>query len=366
MENADNPLADIGFISVPEELAASAEGFCIDPQVMLPVEFGNNKEKWNSQHITWEAIISGMLRVLIYDRDHKNADYYRKLILALRPNIKHEFTEAGIIKAKNKNFKIAIEIFQALAALFPQCATSALNLALVYEDAAEHNKNDSSPIYQEYTDLAFAAYKDSLKRDPDLAEIYYNFGYFLLKQESFKKAKEQFKHYMQLEKNEEKCEPIREIVRELDDFFNIDNLFKQAFDNISMGKEEEGIKKITRLLKTRPDFWNGWFLLGWGLRRLKRFTEAKDAFNKALQYTKPNPDLLNELAITNMELGELELSERQLKHALKLEPHNTKVISNLGVVAMKKGDNKLAKGYFKAVLEFAPHDTLAKEFIKKL
>jgi Flp pilus assembly protein TadD len=171
---------------------------------------------------------------------------------------------------------------------------------------------------------------------------------------------------MQLEKNEEKCKPIREIVRELDDFFNIDNLFKQAFDNISMGKEEEGIKKITRLLEKRPDFWKGWFLLGWGLRRLKRFTEAKDAFNKALQYTKPNPDLLNELAITNMELGELELSERQLKHALKLEPHNTKVISNLGVVAMKKGDNKLAKGYLKAVLEFAPHDTLAKEFLKKL
>jgi len=366
MNNLPDPLAHIGFISVPEELAVSCTEFHIDPQIMLPVEFGDMKEKWNAKDITWEAIISGILRVLIHDQEHENADYYRKLILAIKPNIRHDFTKAGIMKAKNKDFQIAIEIFQALAALFPQYALNALNLALVYEDAAEYKKEDKPEIFQEYTDLAFGAYKEALKRDPDFAETYQNFAYFFLKQENLKKAKEQFKRYLQLEKNQEKCMEVRKIVQELDSFFDIDSLFKQAFDNISMGKEEQGIKKIMLLLEKKPDFWNGWFLLGWGLRRLKRFGEAKDAFNKALKYTKPNPDLLNELAITYMELGEFDQSEKQLKQALKMEPHNTKVISNLGVVAMKKGDSELAKGYFNTVLEFSTHDAIAQEFLKNL
>lgn len=367
MNNSHDPLTHIGFIAVPEKLIQSCNELHIDPHIMLPVEFGEEiKESWDVNEITWEAIVSGMLRVLIFDPEHKDADYYRKLIMALKPNILYEFTEAGIIKAKNKEFPIAIEIFQALSALFTQSASSALNLALVYEDAAEYQKKDNPDVFKEYTDLAFKAYKNALKRDPDLAEIYQNFGYFLLKQESFKKAKEQFKQYLQLEKDQEKCAPIQKLVKELDGFFNIDKLFKEAFDNISMGNEEQGIEKITRLLEKKPDFWNGWFLLGWGLRRLKRFKEARDAFNNALKYTKPNPDLLNELAIASMELGEFEQSEKQLKAALKLEPHNTKVISNLGVVAMKKGDNQLAKGYFKSVLEFSPHDAIAKNFLKNL
>jgi tetratricopeptide (TPR) repeat protein len=366
MKDSVDPLAGIGFIRIPQKLSETCTEFHLDPEIMLPVEFGENKEKWSAANISWEAIITGILRVLIADPGHEHAVYFRKLVVALKPNIKHDFTQAGIIKAKDKDFPIAIEVFEALTALFPQCAASRLNLALVYEDAAEYHKKNNQALFQEYTDSAFTAYKQALTCDPDLAEVYQNLGYFFLKQGSFKKAKEQFSRYLELEKNGENLPRIRKLVADLESLLQLDGLFKEAFDNISMGKEELGIKKITLLLEKNPDFWNGWFLLGWGYRRLKRFADAKQAFLRALEKTEPNPDLLNELAITHMELGELEQSEKQLKRALKLEPHNTKIISNLGVVALKKGDQALAEGYFNSVLEFSPKDAVAQSFLKEI
>jgi Flp pilus assembly protein TadD len=366
MKETPDPLAGIGFIRIPEKLAETCTDFHLDPEVMLPVEFGVKKETWTSANITWEAIITGILRVLIVKPEHEHAGYFRKLVVALKPGIKQDFTQAGVIKARDKNFPIAIEVFQALAALFPQCAVSRLNLALVYEDAAEHNKNTNQDLFQEYTDSAFSAYKQALSCDPDFAEVYQNLGYFFLKQGSFKKAKEQFSRYLELEKNGEHRPLIKKLVTDLESLLHFDSLFKEAFDNITMGKEEQGIKKITILLEKNPDFWNGWFLLGWGYRRLKRFEDAKRAFLKALEKTQPNPDLLNELAITCMELGELEQSEKQLKQALKLEPHNTKIISNLGVVALKQGDTALAEGYFNTVLEFSPKDAVAQSFLQEI
>ncbi len=366
MKDTHDPLAGIGFIRIPPKLAETCTEFHLNPDILLPVEFGENKDGWSAANITWEAIITGILRVLIADPGHKHAAYFRKLVVALKPDIKHDFTKAGIIKAKNKDFPIAIEVFQALAALFPQCAVSRLNLALVYEDAAEYNKKTNQELFREYTDSAFTAYKQALTCDPDLAEIYQNLGYFFLKQGSFKKAGEQFSRYLELEKNSENRARIEKLITDLESLLYMDSLFKEAFDNISMGKEEQGIEKITVLLEKKPDFWNGWFLLGWGYRRLKRFEDAKQAFLKTMEKTQPNPDLLNELAITHMELGELEESEKQLKRALKLEPHNTKIISNLGVVALKKDDPALAEGYFNTVLEFSPNDAVALSFLKEI
>ncbi|MEJ2665252.1 MAG: tetratricopeptide repeat protein, partial [Spirochaetia bacterium] len=319
MEEPHTHLKDIGFITIPDNLATGVKEFTLAPDIKLPVELGPDKLSWNTANITWEAIIAGILRVLIADPAYEHASYYRKLVITLKPNIKHDFTEAGIIKAKNKDFPVAIEIFEALHALFPGCAVS--------------------------------AYKHALQCDPELAEIYYNMGYFFLRQESFKKAKEQFSRYLELETDKEKRRHVEKIIGDLESLLQTDNLFKEAFDNISMGNEQQGIEKITALLEKNPDFWNGWFLLGWGYRRLGRFPEAKSAFLKALEKTKPNPDLLNELAITCMELGDLDQSEQYLKQALKQEPHNTKVISNLGVVALRNGDHELAEGYFKTVLE---------------
>jgi Flp pilus assembly protein TadD len=141
-----------------------------------------------------------------------------------------------------------------------------------------------------------------------------------------------------------------------------------------MGEEETGIEKARLFLEGHSRVWNGWFLLGWGLRKLGRWEDARAAFTQALELGKePGSgieagyvDLCNELAICLMELGEYAESRRWLVAALAEEGENTKVMSNLGMLAMREGKKDEAAGFFRSILEFDPKDRIAREMLESL
>ncbi len=62
---------------------------------------------------------------------------------------------------------------------------------------------------------------------------------------------------------------------------------------------------MTKHLESNPDVWNAWFLLGWANRRISNFVEAELALSKALELNDSEVEIYNELAICNMELGDL-------------------------------------------------------------
>ncbi len=363
MNTPDDPLAGVAFITIPEHIRPllSPE---LDPSLPIPCEIV--PEKKGAAGLTLEAIIAGMLRVIIYRPDHEQSAAYAAIVRSLRPDIKEEFTEAGRVKAEMNDFPVAIEIFRALTALFPDCPVCAFNLALAYHDAARHEKADADRAAA-YTEEAFRAYRNALPLADQLPDIHVNFGYFLLEKENYEKALAHFEEYVRLEKDPAQRAPVEKIVAGLDRYRRQDGLFKEAFDCISLGKEEEGLAKAQALLESRPDFWNGWFLKGWAERRLERYGEAKASFEKALDLSpRPQPDILNELAIACMELNELDESYRRLAQAIRLEPENIKVLSNLGVVCLKQNRPDEAAGFFRAVLEYKPGDPVAKNYLEIL
>ena len=107
-------------------------------------------------------------------------------------------------------------------------------------------------------------------------------------------------------------------------------------------------------------------MLGWGLRKLCRWQDAKDAFLQSIECGSTEADTLNELAICSMELGQLKESKDYLFQALSIEPENTKYMSNLGYLSLKEGNRDEAKKYFLAVLEFDPNDKIAKKMLEEL
>ena len=133
-----------------------------------------------------------------------------------------------------------------------------------------------------------------------------------------------------------------------------------------MNSYEKGLEKIKQFIEKNPQIWNAWFMLGWGLRRIGRYEDAKSAFEETIKLGGDNSDTLNELAICQMELGDLAESKRTLLKAFQLEPENTKIMSNLGFVALKEGDISSARGYFTAVLEFDPEDKIALAALNQL
>ena len=135
--------------------------------------------------------------------------------------------------------------------------------------------------------------------------------------------------------------------------------FDEAVDLISKGSEEQGILKAKEFLEQSPGEGKGWFVLGWGLRRLARWKDAAACFEKAIELGCGNADARNELAICYMETGNLEDARRELEKARRSDPDNVKIISNMGVLAMKQGDREKADSFFRTVLELEPDDPIA-------
>jgi Tfp pilus assembly protein PilF len=207
-------------------------------------------------------------------------------------------------------------------------------------------------------------YKSLFDSDEVLPEAHFNGGFFFLKQHNYEHARHHFSRFVEEGTDEDKIEEARRVVSEIDNQDLLDNLFKEAYDFIKLGKEQEGIQKISDFLQHHPDVWNAWFLLGWGYRRTGQFEKGKEAFLKALELGPEQVDTLNELAICLMETGELDRSRARLERAIRLEPDNTKVMSNLGIVAMKQEKLDEAEGYFHSVLDLAPEDPIARHYLE--
>ena len=360
-----DPLEHIVYISLPENFSHTIGSFTVNPAVLIPVEISEDDPEISIQNLSWEMIVSGMLKVLAYNPTHKDSGYYRDFVYAVKPDIVYELSQVGILKARNKDFEIAEEIFTVLKNLDPGNIHHTLNLALAYQDhAAVCEKIGNQELAEEYRQAAFDEYKIALASAPDNQDVNYHAGYFFLKQGNFARAKELFSFYLKIASNTKKAKHVQGILEEISRYELDDRLFSEAYDFIRLGKEEEAITRITEYLERHPDVWNAWFLLGWANRRLSRFAEGEKAFLKAIELKADVSDVFNECAICQMELGKYDESRLMLNKALSMEPENIKIISNLGILSLKEGKREDARGFFETVLEIEPQDPIAKKYLE--
>jgi len=357
-------LENINYISLPDDIERQIGDFEIDPSIPLPVEVSRGTEQL-LESLSWEMIVAAMLKLFAYQPEHPHLDYFRRFIHEIQPNIVHEMTQTGVIKAKNKEFSLAEEIFRSLVNFAPEQESNFVNLALVFEEKAkQHRERGETEAEEEGIELAFEAYKKGGLFHPEAPDLHFSAGHFFLQQGNIPKMKEHFSTFLaHSEGEEEKEQQVRKVLDEIDNKRQDDLVFNEAFDFIKMGQEERGIERIRYFLDRNPEVWNGWFLLGWALRKSGRYSEAKESFYKTIELNENHPDTLNELAICNLELEEYKDAKQHLETALRLEPDNTKIISNLGILALKQGDPQLAKRFFLTVIELDPEDPLAQKYI---
>ena len=252
-------------------------------------------------------------------------------------------------------------------------------MALFYDQRADnYRKNALYDDADAYDSSAEEFYRDVLDSDDEIPDAFFNTGFFYLKKHNFSEAKACFDSYLALmadakdedlgNNGEEKIKQAQEILDKIKNRKLENERFHKAYELISTGRESEGLVEIRRFIQDNPAVWNAWFLLGWGLRRLEQFAEAKMAFEKARECEggDENADTYNELAICQMETGDLGGAQESLIDALNLDPDNTKVISNLGFLSLKRGDTEEARKYFMTVLEIDPKDPVAAAELKKM
>jgi tetratricopeptide (TPR) repeat protein len=356
------------FLSVPESLRGQAD-FFINPDIPLPVEIPEGEENLNLEELSWEMIISGMLRVIADGKENSEwINYYRHVVLAVRPSIMGEFNEAAILKARGGDFDLALEILDTLRGLFPSSPPVLLNRALVMEERAaaleRRGRADTAANVAAAFEAAQAAYTEVLALHPPFPDAFFNAGFFYMEQKDHRRAKECFSLFISISEDETKTERARSIIKDIERGGLEDEYFTEAYALIRQGNEEAGMRSIRDFIEQRPSVWNVWFVLGWALRRLGRWQDAAAAFGKAVELGGDNSDTRNELAICLMESGDLQGARRELETALRDDGENIKIISNLGILALKNGDNDQAAAFFRTVLELDPHDPIANNFLQ--
>jgi Flp pilus assembly protein TadD len=213
--------------------------------------------------------------------------------------------------------------------------------------------------------------------DNPIPDAYFNVGFYFMKQYKYREAKDSFEMYLALtcdysdedmgENAVYKKERAQEILNEIKNQNMDDVRFQNAFDLISKGEDEKALEEIRLFLQNNPEVWNAWFMLGWALRKMGRFEDAKQAFLEAIKFGgDKNSDTLNELALCLIQLEEFSLAKKYLLDAFALSPESTKIISNLGYLALAEGNKQEARNYFAAVLEYDPNDKIAATELLKL
>ena len=378
--NPKNPLDSIYFIDLPENFSLSDAAFPIDKSIQLPVQQKDNEAPgiFNPTEITMEQILAGILTVLAYDKKNPNLDYYRSILKKAKPNIKQELCEAAILKTRNEDFELAEEIFLALHGFDPEDVAIILNMALFLDQRADNYRR--AALFEDadaYDADAESYYIQAMEAEPPLPDAFFNAGFFYHKQHKYREAKDSFETFVALnagatdeelgENGQYKLSRAQEIIENINNQNMDDERFKNAYDLISSGEEEKGLQEIRVFLQGNPKVWNAWFLLGWGLRRLERFEDAKQAFLEALKYGgDKNPDTYNELSLCLVAEKKFDEAKSALQKAMAIDPDNTKIISNLGYIALAQGDNEEARKCFSIVLEMDPKDVIAATELAKL
>ena len=133
-----HPLDSLVFITIPEEHHLSTEIAVFDPSIPLPVQLTEARAQFEASELSWEMILAGILTVLAYDTENTQLEYYRSILISIRPGIREEMTEAAILKVRNGDFEMAEEIFLALRGLDPDDRLTILNLALLMDERADN------------------------------------------------------------------------------------------------------------------------------------------------------------------------------------------------------------------------------------
>jgi tetratricopeptide (TPR) repeat protein len=305
-----------------------------------------------------------MIQTVADDPDGKASAYYRRFVLAVKPELLAEFTQAAVIKTRNNDYKSALEISAMLEGIFPEHPEVLTCRAFILEeqaDALEKNGNaeEAEAVYNE----ACAAYQRALALSPPYADAFFNAGFFFIKRRNFDLAKECLHAYLDFaDDGDPKHEHVQSVLEEIRHYGLDDAIFREAYEHIRLGEPEQGIAKIRDFIERHPSAWNGWFILGWGLRKLGRWEDGVSAFRKSMELGGGNCDIRNELAICLMESGDLVGARKELEISLREEPENVKILSNLGVLAIKTGNEKEAEGFFRIVLDLDPKDPVALNF----
>lgn len=125
----------------------------------------------------------------------------------------------------------------------------------------------------------------------------------------------------------------------------------------NLGRHAESEPLYSSLIERTPNDWRLYFARGAARERLSRWTEAEADFERALELSPEQPDVMNYLGYSWVDRGErLQEGLAMIRRAVELRPTSGAIIDSLGWAYYKLGDYSEALDHLERAVELEPAD----------
>ena len=317
-------LKDVQFITLPGDRKIGDT--VIKGDKPLPVQFQAGQKP---EDIDFNSIVAGLIKVIAWDSENKDLDYYREILLNLQPNVAQELNLAAISKSKKKEYEFALELMLAVKNL-TKAPESYINLAVLYAQMTVelHNKGDHVKADM-YDDKIIQVLNECIEAYPNYAPVYSEISAFHMRHGDIESARDNIARYVKLEKDEKKRKQAEKTLANFNKMLDSKDQIMYAYDKMMMGCADEAITAINKYLAGGEKSWEAFFIRGWAKRTLEDYDEAQKDLLESLRLQSNNAEVYNELSICAREHGDVELAKNYLQIAVDLDEDDIVYAVNL-------------------------------------
>lgn len=334
--------------------------FVIKKDTPLPINLNNLMSGIKDNEFENNIDIQKINRAIIY-------------LLGIEPEFKYRNQYLEIIDKTVKNkykyiYSLAVEEQKSKDNLSAYIYISTLNQFYNDDLNAKFTLNNIlETLYNEYFDKLdekeksqillriIKEYEYIISENEEFAPAYYRLGYINRSLGKYIKSKLYFEKYLRYSDIEEMKEEVREVLKEIEDYANIET----AITYISYGKFEEAYLSVQQISALYPKQDEVLYYKGLCQYNLGYVDESINSLKKAVKINKNQEEYVNQLAISYISSGKEEEAIKTYKDALFNIKDSYTIYYNLGILMM----NLKMPGY-KEYLKKAYHINQNEDLLK--
>ena len=353
-------LKDVQFITLPGDRKIGDTVLKGDKS--LPVQFQAGQKP---EDIDFNSIVAGLIKVMAWDPENKDFDYYKNVLLNLQPNVAQELNLAAISKSNKKDYDFAQELMLAVKNI-TNAPESYINLAVLYaqmtvqlHEKADHVKADM------YDDKILQVLNECLEKHPNYAPAYSEISAFHMRHGDIESARNNLAKYVNLETDEKKRKQAEKTLANFNKMLSSKDQIMYAYDKMMMGCADEAVTAINKYLAGGEKSWEAYFIRGWAKRTLEDYEEAQKDLLESLRIESNNAEVYNELSICARERGDVELAKNYLQIALDLDDEDIVYAVNLAFLHLADAEYTESRELLEKARMIDPDDPQLKYLIEQ-
>jgi tetratricopeptide (TPR) repeat protein len=355
-----NRMKDIRFITLPEDRDMGS--VTLSKDIPLPIQFPEGSV---TDDIDVNSIVAGLIKVVAWDTENKNYEYYKKILLEIQPDVVKELNIAAIAQSKKGDFDFAEELMLAVNHL-SDAPESYINLAVLYAQmTVKLHKDGDDTRADMYDDRIIAVLNECKERHEKYAATYSEISAFHMRHGDVETARDYLSRYTELETDKKKKADAQKALDNINRMLSSKDQIMYAYDKMMTGCADEALEIMNKYIAGNEKRWESFFLRGWAKRVLEDFRGAQEDLLESLRIDGKNAEVYNELSICARESGDTELAKSYLQIAVDLDGEDVIYLTNLAFLHLASGEFAESRELLEKARTIDPEDPQLKYLMEE-